>query len=183
MFLRGGLGCRAARAVKTGAAAGVVDDRVVDVGVVNHAGVHPCHGRIITERLAGPFAAVVALSPVAEAVIDPAVEPDGRAPVAIVEEVIAVVIAPVSGGPKKSDARRSDPDARHPVIIGIGVAPVARGPDVALGWAVGLLVYRYLGWRDRHRYADLCKRRSQREPCEEQCRERNGREFYFHFQM
>src|SRR5437899_79303 len=179
LFLRGGLGRCAARAVKAGAAAGFVDDLFVDVGVANHTCVHPGHGRVIAERIANPFAAVVALSSVAVAVIDPAVEPDSRAPVAVVEEVIAAVVAPVSGGPQESDAWRRDPDAGDPVIIGI-VAPVARGPNIAFGWAVGLLIYRYRRWRDPNRYADLCKRRSQRKPYKEKRRERNGREFHFH---
>src|SRR5207244_5712862 len=123
-----------------------------------------------------------ALAAVAIAVIDPAVEPDSRAPVAVVEEVIAAVVAPVSGGPQESDARRSDPDARDPVIIGI-VGPVARGPNIAFGWGVGLLIYRYRGWRDPNRYTDLCKRRSQRKPCKQQRRERHGRKFDFHIQV
>src|SRR5437773_368051 len=99
-FLAGFAFC-AARAVKAGAAAGVGDDLFVDVGVTNHTCVHPGHGRVIAECIADPSAAIVALSPVAVAVINPAVEPDGRAPVAFVEEVIATVVAPVSGGPQE----------------------------------------------------------------------------------
>src|SRR5947208_16869857 len=182
LFLRGGLGCCAARAVKAGAAAGVVDNLFVDVGVANHTCVHPGHGRVIAERIADPFAAVVPLSSVAVAVIDPAVEPDGWAPVAVVEKVIAAVVAPVSGGPQESDARRSDPDARDPIIIGI-VGTVARGPNITFGWGVGLLIYRYRGWRDPDRYSDLCKRRSERKPYKEQRRERNGRKFCFHIDV
>src|SRR6266513_1289784 len=112
-FLRGGFGCCAARAVKAGAAAGALDDLFIDVGVVNHTCVHPGHGPVIAEPITNPSSAVVALSPVAVAVIDPAVEPNGRAPVALVEEVIAAVVAPVSGSPQESDARRRDPDARY----------------------------------------------------------------------
>src|SRR4029079_9227880 len=181
LFFGGGVGCSAARAVKAGAAAVVVDDLFVEVGVVNHTSVHAGHGRVITKRIAGPSAAVVALSPVAVAVIDPAVEPDRRTPVTFVEEIIAAVVAPVSWGPKESDSRRRDPDARDPVITGI-VGPVARGPNIACGWRVGLLIYRYRGWRDPDRYADLCKRRSQRKPYKEHRRERNGRNFHFHSQ-
>ena len=181
-FLRGGLGCCAARAVKAGAAAGALDDLFVDVGVVNHICVHPGHGPVIAERIADPSSAVVALPPVAVAVIDPAVEPDGRAPVAFVEEVIAPVVAPVSGGPQESDARRKNPGARDPVIIGI-VGPVARSPNIACGWRIGLLIYRYRGWRDPNRYTDLCKRRRQRKPYKEERRERDGRKFHFHIQV
>ena len=182
MFLGGRLGCSAARSIKAGAAAGVLDDLFVEVGVANHTFVHPGHGRVITERIAGPLAAVVALSPVAVAIIDPAVESDGRAPIAVVEEIIAAVVASVSGGPEESDTRGSDPNAGDPVIIGI-VGPVARGPNIAFGWGVRLLIYRYRGWRDPDRYADLCKRRSQRKPDKEHRRERNGRKFDFHIQV
>src|SRR6266446_263068 len=156
LFLGSWLGRCAARAVKAGAAAGVLDDLFIEVGVANHTFVHPGHGRVITERSADPSTAVVALSPIAISVIDPAVEPDGRAPVALVEEIIAAAVTPVSGGPEESDARRSDPDAGDPVIIGI-VGPIARGPNIARAWGVGLFIYRYRGWRDPNRYADLSK--------------------------
>ena len=98
-FLGGGLGCCAAGSVKAGAAAGIPDDLFVDVCVVNHTCVYPGHGPVIAERIADPSSAVVALSPVTVAVIDSAIEPDGRTPVALVEEIIAAIVAPVSGGP------------------------------------------------------------------------------------
>ena len=149
---------------------------------MNHSCVHPGYGPVIAERIADPSSAVVAVPPVAVAVIDSAVESDGRSPVAVVEEVIAAVVGPVSWRPQESDARRKDPGARDPVITGI-VGPVARRPNIAWGWGVGLLIYRYRGWRDPNRYADLCKRRSERKPYKENCRERNGRKFHFHIQM
>ena len=114
LFLGGGPGCCAARAVKAGAADGFVDDLSVDVGVVNHTCVHPGHGPVITERYCRPIVRRSSRVPVAVAVIDSAVEPDGRAPVAVVKEVIAAVVGPVSWGPQESDARRKDPDARVP---------------------------------------------------------------------
>src|SRR6476620_7789465 len=182
LFLGGGPGCCAAGAVKAGAGDGFVDDLSVDVGVVNHTCVHPGHGPVITERIADPSSAVVAVSPVTVAVIDSAVESDGRTPVAVVKKVIAAVVGPVSWGPQESDARRKDPGAGYPVITGI-VGPVARSPNIACAWRVGLLIYRYRGWRDPNRYADLCKRRSKREPYKENCRERNGGKFHFHIQV
>src|SRR5450755_314428 len=84
LFLRRGLGSCAARAVEAGAAAGIYD-LVVDVGVVNHSGVHPGHSCVIPKNTAGPCAAVIAGADVAKAVVDPAVETHGWAPVALVE--------------------------------------------------------------------------------------------------
>jgi len=99
LFLRGGLGFRAARAVKTGVATGVIYDLFVDVGVVNRGGVHLCHGRVIAERIAGSFAAVVVVSPIAETVIDLAVELDAWVLIVFVEDVLVVVVVLVIGCP------------------------------------------------------------------------------------
>src|SRR5207237_9141470 len=116
------------------------------------------------------------------AVIVAAAAPDRRTPVILGEEIIAALVAPVCRGPRAGGGGGEDPDARDPVIPGI-VGAVARGPNIACGWRVGLLIYRYRGWRDPNRYADLCKRRRQRKPYKEHRRERNGRKFHFHSQM
>src|SRR5881394_1765857 len=130
LFLRGGLGFHAARAVKAGpAGGGVLHDLFVDVGILNHGLVHPGHGRVIAEGIAHPFTAIVAAPSVAEAVIDSTIEADRRAPVAVVEDVKAVAVAPVTGRPQQPDTRRSDPDARDPVITEWTIGPVARGPN------------------------------------------------------
>src|SRR5580765_8025152 len=127
-LLSSGLGCCPTRTVKAGAAAGIPDDLSVDISVVNHRCIHSGHGPVVTERIPVPSAAIVAVSSVAPAVIDSAVESDGRPPVALVKEVIAAVVTPVSRSPHKSDARRKDPGARDPVITGI-VGPVAGSPN------------------------------------------------------
>src|SRR5439155_13492704 len=136
-----GLGLRAARAVKAGPAARIlIHDLFVDVGIVNHRGVHPAHGCVIAERIAHPFAAIVAIPPVAVAVIDPTVEPDRRSPVALVKNVAAATVAPIARSPEQSDARRSDPDAGDPVVTEISPGPVARNPNIARGRTERLLV-------------------------------------------
>ena len=183
LFLCGGPGLRATRAVIASAAAGVGHDLVVGIGVVNHGGVHPGHGRVIAEGIAGPFAPIIAASSVAVAVINPAVKPNRRPPVSLVEIVTAATIAPVAGRPEKPDARRSDPDSRDPVVTEIGVGPVAGRPNIARGWTQRLFVDRDRRWSDRNRNADLCGGRSQREPGKEQSREGDGGNFCIHFKV
>ncbi len=106
---------------------------VVDVGDVGH--VRDVGDRaVVEEAAAAPFAAVEAAAGVAEAVVDAAVEADAVTPVAGVEAVDAVVVAPVAGGPQQADARRQDPGAGHPVIAEVVVVapsnPAPRGSRV-----------------------------------------------------
>ena len=81
-FLRGGRCRRSAwAAVKAGAAdVRVVDHRPVDVGVVNHGGVHVGDRRVIREMSAAPFSATKSHSAVSESIVDAAVKAHVRAP-------------------------------------------------------------------------------------------------------
>ena len=170
-----GLGFRTARAVEARPTASVAQNRLVGVGGRDDRSVYPVRGGVVEERVARPSAAIVAVSRIAVAVINPTVETDARAPVAIVKVIVAAPVAPVAGRPEESDTRRKDPDAGDPVITELRVGPVARGPNLASARGIGLLVDRYPRWRDRHRDAHIGRRRSQREPGEEQRREREGR--------
>jgi hypothetical protein len=110
---------------------GPVDHRL-RVDVVNVCDINIVHRPVVVEGSIIPIATLVAVSTVAEAVVDAAVETDLRPPVAIVEHVCAVVPAPVAGRPKQTRFRRFRPRAWHPVITFVAVGPVAWRPDVAL---------------------------------------------------
>src|SRR5215469_13623326 len=112
----------------------VVDDRRV-IGVVNDVDVYVGHGAVVVVIPAAPVTSEEADACVAEAVVNSAVEADGRAPVASVPHVEAFVPTPIAWGPEEAGFRRNHPRARNPevVLVLVFVSPVARGPDVA--WA------------------------------------------------
>jgi len=87
-----------------------------------------------------PTAALVAVTTIAEAVIDPAIISNVRAPIAFVEEEGVVAPTPVSGGPKEADFGSFDPSAGNPIIVVTIPSPITRRPDVAIPRAFGLLI-------------------------------------------
>ena len=145
---------------------GVVNDGlVVDVGDM-HAGVGDIvDGGVVEKVPALPIAAFIARAAVAEAVIDAAVEPDVRSPVAGVEHVCTAGKAPVAGRPKEPWLRNRHPGSGHPVIIPkvIAIGPVTRCPHVPVLRDRRLLVHRQLRGRhiDRNTNTDL-RHRSER---------------------
>jgi hypothetical protein len=107
----------------------IVDDRsVVDIGDVHATEI--VHGRVVSEDAAFPVAALVAGAPIAETVIDAAVESDMRPPIATVENVHAVMPAPIARGPEQPHGRRLHPSSRHPVIALRPISPKAGRPDI-----------------------------------------------------
>ena len=121
-------------------AAGVVDV-VVDDGVVVGiaASTNVGDGAVVVEVIAAPVTSEVADADVAEAVIDTTVVADVGTPVAVVEAVAAVVVAPVGRRPESAVVGGRAPGAGHPVIAAITPRPVAGGPDV-VGIGVGWLI-------------------------------------------
>src|SRR5262245_60106308 len=96
-------GLNAARTVKARAIACTTPrDVAVDVGVVNGVGVYSGDGRVVTESVADPFAAIVTASVITISIVNSAVEPDRRAPVPLIKDVAATTIGPVTGRPEKS---------------------------------------------------------------------------------
>ncbi len=132
-LLRSGLGANARAAI----VADAVDRDVVDHRLVVHIGnmdVGDVVDRpVVIELVSLPAAALVAVTGIAIAVVDAAVEPDVRSPVAAMEAIPARGEHPVAGGPEEADAGRRDPGAGHPVIAPAAPGPVAGGPDIAIG--------------------------------------------------
>src|SRR5206468_1056980 len=116
----------------------------IDIGVMDDSIVHARHSGVITERVSFPSAAPIAVPVVAIAVINASVKTDSRPPVPLVKRVNAIVPAPPGRGPKHTHCRRSDPDARNPIIVTdiIAITPVTWGPDIALDRTGRLLIYR-----------------------------------------
>src|SRR5579859_35880 len=125
---------------------GAVDDRIVDVGVVNHGGVHIGDGGVVVEGAATPFASNKSYAAITEAIINSAVEAHMRSPISSVPEVRASTPAPISGGPEEARRRGDHPRARHPVVSIRPIGPVARRPNVARCRAYRLNIDRQ-SWR------------------------------------
>jgi len=80
------------------------------------ARVHVAHRAVVVEVVALPTAPGVAVSVVAVAVVDTAVEADRWPPVAAVPPIHAIVEAPISGRPIEPDRGRLHPRSGHPIV-------------------------------------------------------------------
>jgi hypothetical protein len=114
-------------------------------------------GLIVIEVIVLPAAALIALAPIAPAIIDAAIEPNGGAPIAWDEAIAVVEVAPVTGSPIDTLSRRFDPGSWRPVVVLIGIVPgpISGGPDIALGGGRRLIIG---GKRRRRRGRELAHR-------------------------
>src|SRR4029077_13950872 len=142
-------------------------ERIIDVGVVDNSLIHARHSGVVLEVVSTPSTTPVAVSGVAIPVINAAVKTDMRSPVTLVKGISAVVPAPPSRGPKQTDSRRRNPDARDPIIIVvIGVpAPITWSPHITCDRTGRLLIYRQRRRSPTYREFHLRERRRERQ-CE-----------------
>jgi hypothetical protein len=105
---------------------------------------------------AAPVAALVAEADVTKAIVNTAVVTDVRAPVATVEPVTVIVVAPVAGGPESALVGSLHPSAGNPVVATSTPCPVAGGPEIAVAGSLGLLVVG----QGRRRLICVCHRLS-----------------------
>jgi len=121
--------------------AGVVhDDRaVVDVGDVDDVNAIDC--AVVIKVVSIPIATVVAVTGIAEAIVNAAIEPDVQAPVATAKAPAILVPTPVARRPEGTVVRRSAPGARNPVVACGSPVPIARCPQVVGCGSLGLLVF------------------------------------------
>ena len=119
----------------------VVNDRLIPVDVVETAA-YMHDRRVVEEVAAAPFAAGKTDAHVPEAIVDAAVVSNMQSPIAVMEDVMAAVKAPVRGRPEKARLRSRHPRARDPVVAGIAVSPVTRRPDISIIRAERLFINR-----------------------------------------
>ena len=131
----------------------LVDDRCV-VHVVDYGRIHIGDRAVIKIFAAPPVASKEPPAGITEAIINPAVETNGRSPVSRVPNVEAIVEPPVSGCPKKSYFRWENPRSWNPEVSVIAVRPIAGLPDVAGARTDRLHVHRQNRRRHAHRYND-----------------------------
>jgi hypothetical protein len=76
-----------------------IHHHVMHVHVANHSGVHAIHTRVVVKTTAVPISAVVAVTGVAIAIVDAAVEANMQAPESVVEALAIAYVAPIAGRP------------------------------------------------------------------------------------
>lgn len=124
----------------------VTDMRVIDIanviriGVMDGVAIYMGHVGVVHEVAVIPVAALVACAVVAVAVIHSAVKTDVRSPIAVMEQIAAVVETPVAGRPESAGVGREHPRAGNPVIAGVCVIPIAGRPHVVGAGSFGLIV-------------------------------------------
>ena len=93
----------------------VHDDRAV-IDVVHHSDIDVVDRAVVVEVSPSPVAALVAVAGVAKAVVDAAIVADVLAPVARIEPVRVIPVAPVAGRPQCAFVGSLNPCAGHPII-------------------------------------------------------------------
>ena len=121
---------------------------VVCVGDL-HAG-EIVDGRVVEELIVPPIAALIPHAGIAEAIINSAVKPDGRPPIAGIEVIDAVVPCPIGRRPQEVGGGRRGPVPRNPVVFLALPRPIAGNPDISRPW----------NWR-----LDINRQRRRRDPC------------------
>src|SRR5262249_21472200 len=154
----------------------VVDHRL-GVDVVNRGRAEIVDGAVIAEDAVLPVTALIADAHIAEAVIDAAVKPDMRPPIASMPDIRAAAPAPVARRPEHADDGRLHPGARHPIIALVAPGPITGGPDVTRTGDRRMIVDRQWRWGYPHANADgdLCIRGGRQRHRRRRDQQRNGR--------
>ena len=127
------------------------------IGVVDVLVVYAIYRGVVIKMIVFPPTAFVAVTTVAEPVIDAAIISNVRAPITFMEEECIAAPSPVSGGPKEADFGSFDPSAGHPVVVVTVPSPITGRPDVAVPGTDGLLIDGERGRAKSYRNADLSK--------------------------
>ena len=133
---------RSAVETHTGAAsvatATTANGAVVDV--MHDRDVHIVDRAVVVEVAATPVPPLVAEADVTKTVVDAAIVADVLTPVATVEPVVVMPVAPVARCPQCALIGSLNPHAGHPVIISLSPGPVARRPEIVVAGSLRLVV-------------------------------------------
>ena len=122
----------------------VVVDYGFVVNVPNIYDVHIINRAVVEKAVALPPSTYVAGTEIPKAINNPAIEAYLRTPIAVVENIRAVIPGPIGRRPQETGFRSQYPCARHPIVVSFDVVPgpVAGRPDVPLTGTKRLLVNR-----------------------------------------
>src|ERR1051326_4149164 len=133
---------------------GVVDHSLV-VDIVNIRDIYVIHRTIVVEGAVVPISALIAGATVAISVVDSAIEANMWTPVTGIPGIVISIPTPISRGPEHARGGGHHPSAGHPEIALITISPVARRPQIAVSWNLGLRVNGKGGRSNRDSYAYL----------------------------
>jgi hypothetical protein len=131
-LFRAGLIVNAAGAAAEGNAAVSGNEATIHASAVKEgqaaveANMH--HGSVVGKVSAAPFTADKADAAIAEAIVHTAIVPDVGSPVATMEDIKAVIPAPIRRSPQVARLRRGHPGSGNPVVAVVAIGPVARRP-------------------------------------------------------
>src|ERR1700726_4209715 len=101
------------------------------IGVRDAFRVNVAHGFVVVEVAVAPVTTLEADAGVAVAIVDTAVKPNMKSPIAGTPEVDPIGPRPIAWGPQRAAERRQPPHAGHPEVSQRSVSPVARRPQIA----------------------------------------------------
>src|SRR5580658_1047816 len=99
----------------------LLNNRLVYISRVNETLIHMYHSSVVGKSTASPLAAGKANAAEPEPIVHAAIIAHLRAPIPIMESVIAVRPTPVGRRPQGAEIWRRYPRARHPVVVPIVV--------------------------------------------------------------
>jgi hypothetical protein len=114
----------------------------VAIDIVNHIDVDVVDRAVVVEVPAAPVATLIADADIAESVIDATIVADMWTPVATIETVMMMPVAPVTGSPERTLVRSLHPNAGHPIVSRRRIGPIAGSPEIVIARSRGLVVVR-----------------------------------------
>jgi hypothetical protein len=122
--------------VQPAAAAVITDSHIRDVCdvvivyILYNCGIHVVHFAVIRKVPVIPIAPLISSAHIPRSIIDSAIKADVGTPVAAMLKIAVAAIAPIRRRPKRAYEWRQYPDARHPIVAGGCIIPIARIPHI-----------------------------------------------------
>lgn len=117
----------------------ILTDRML-VDVVHDVDVNVVDRAIVIKMTTSPITALITDTDIAEAVVHTAIVADVRSPIATVETVPVIVVAPVAWSPQSALVGGLNPHAGHPIIAALTPCPIAGSPEIIVSRSRRLFV-------------------------------------------
>jgi hypothetical protein len=128
----------------------IIDNRAVNIYIMDHVSVYMCYGSIIPEASSFPDSANISCPRISPTVIYSSIKSNVRTPIAPVPVICSVIETPVRRGPEPTYLGWKNPYTWDPVISHFGiVGPIAWHPEPAFhltGWLI--INWQRRGWNN-----------------------------------
>ena len=150
---------------------GVVNDRLVNVGVTDYGSIYVDYGRVVDKVVIVPFATYKADAHVAKPVVHTAVIANVPSPISGMKDIQIVIPSPIGRCPKRSFERCWNPGSRNPIVLFrvVVICPIPWNPDEVRFRARRLNVNGQWRWSEANtdKHASMCGRiEDQRNKCD-----------------